>query len=304
MTTTEDQATGRSPVRVRAPGPRPFGPGSILWDEAGLHLPAIAGNSAFILQAMHPAIGTAVDRLPGFRTDPVGRAVRGFTSVQTWVYGGQAAVEEGRRLRRMHRPPSAAGQDGRRHRALSPSPWAWAHLSGYYTVLTVLRYFSRTPMTLEREEQIFEEFRGLGRILRVPERMLPTTVADYWVYFDAMLAGTLVPHPVAFEVLERMDKVAPAVPVWLRPLLVPFGLTGGRFARFVAVGTLPEGARRKLGLTWTPADERKLQAVGTATARAAPLLPERLRYTPVAYRARQAARARESLEEALIRRPP
>ncbi|WP_119727047.1 oxygenase MpaB family protein [Thermomonospora amylolytica] len=300
MTTTTDHAL---PARPKDPEPKPFGPGSILWDEIGLYLSAIAGNSAFILQAMHPAIGTVVDKMSSFRTDPVGRAVRSFASVQTWVYGGQTAIEEGRRLREMHRPLSAVDEKGRRHHALSAEPWAWVHLSGYYATVTASRYFSRTPMTLERERQIFEEFLNLGRILQVPERMLPRTVSDYWVYFDDMVTGTLVPHKVAHEVLEQMDKVPPTVPAWLRPLLVPFSLTGGRFARFVTVGTLPEAARRKLGLTWTPADERKLQALGAAIGRTVPLLPERLAYMPIAYRARQAARAHQRLQDALAHRP-
>jgi len=72
----------------------PFGPGSLLWDRMGLYTAALAGNSAFILQAMHPSIGTVVDQLSGFRTDPVGRARRSFASVQTWVYGGRTAIED------------------------------------------------------------------------------------------------------------------------------------------------------------------------------------------------------------------
>src|SRR5690606_39783032 len=60
-----------------------------------------------------------VDRLSGFRTDPLGRAARSFASVQTWVYGGRTAIEEGRRLREMHKPLSAVDEEGRRHHALS-----------------------------------------------------------------------------------------------------------------------------------------------------------------------------------------
>ncbi|SEG09070.1 Uncharacterized conserved protein, DUF2236 family [Thermomonospora echinospora] len=285
------------------PEPVPFGPGSILWDQIGLYASALGGNCAFILQAMHPAIGTVVDQLSSFRTDPVGRAARSFASVQTWVYGGQAALEEGRRLRTMHKPLSAVDEQGRRHHALAADAWAWVHLTGFYAAVAASRYFSPRPPTPEEEQQVFEEFLNLGRILQVPERMFPATIADYWTYFDDMVANTLVPHKVALEVLDRMDKVPPTVPAALRPALTPVSLAGGRLARLVTVGTLPPGAREKLGLSWSAADERRLRAIGAVIGRTTPLLPERVRYMPIAYRARQAARAQERLERALANRP-
>ncbi|WP_232835844.1 oxygenase MpaB family protein [Actinocorallia populi] len=283
--------------------PEPFGPGSLLWDQIGLYTSALAGNSVFILQTMHPAIGTVVDRLSSFRTDPVGRARRSFASVQTWVYGGQTALEEGRRLREMHKPLSAVDEHGVRHHALSAEPWAWVHLTGFYAAVTAPRYFGTEPLTPQKEQQIFDEFMRLGRILQVPERMLPPTIPDYWKYFDAMVADTLVPHKVALEVLDAMDKVPAGIPAPLRPALAPVMATVGNLGRFITVGTLPQAARDKLGLTWTSRDERLLHVAGQAIARSTPLLPERLRYMPIAYRARQAARARERLDRALAARP-
>lgn len=293
---TTDRAAGR-------PEPVPFQPGSVLWEQMGLHTSALAGNCAFILQTMHPAIGTVVDRLSSFRTDPVGRAARSFASVQTWVYGGRAAIEEGRRLREMHKPLAAEDEEGRRHHALSAEPWAWVHLTGFYAAVTAARYFAPAPMTADEEQQVFDEFLNLGRILCVPERMFPGSIADYWTYFDDMVEHTLVPHKVAHEVLDRMDEVPPNVPAPLRPMVAPFSLAGGRLARFITIGTLPPGARRKLGLSWTRADDRRLRAIGSVIGRTTPLLPERVRYMPIAYRARQAARAQQRLDEALATRP-
>ncbi|MEU5878764.1 oxygenase MpaB family protein [Spirillospora sp. NPDC047279] len=306
-TSPETPETGAGPgtaaVATARPDPVPFGPGSILWEEVGLYMSAVAGNSAFILQAMHPAIGTVVDQLSSFRSDPVGRAQRSFASVQTWVYGGQEAINEGRRLREMHKPLSAVDEEGVRHHALSADPWAWVHLTGFYAAVTVARSFSPSTLTPEREQQLFDEFMNLGRILQVPERMLPATIADFWEYFDRMVADTLVPHRVALEVLDRMDKVPPTVPAALRPLLAPLSLTTGRLARFITTGTLPPGAREKLGLSWTARDERRLRAFGQVLGRVVPVLPERLQYMPIAYRARQAARAQERLRAVLETRP-
>lgn len=289
--------------RERPGEPVPFGPGSLLWEQMGLYTSAIAGNSVFILQVMHPAIGTVVDRRSSFRTDPLGRAARSFASVQTWVYGGRTAIEEGRRLREMHKTLSAVDEDGRRHHALSAEPWAWVHLTGFYAAVTASKYFAPAPMTPEEEQQIFDEFLQLGRILRVPERMLPASIPEYWEYFDDMVANTLVPHKVAYEVLAQMSQVPPNVPRALRPAVAPLSEAGGRLGRLITIGTLPEAARAKLGLSWTASDERRLRLAARVIGRSTPLLPERVRYMPIAYRARQAARAQERLERALAHRP-
>ncbi|GLW66745.1 hypothetical protein Arub01_49890 [Actinomadura rubrobrunea] len=299
MTATSESATGLAGARE----PVPFQPGSLLWDTIGLRTSVLAANSAFILQVMHPSIGTVVDQRSRFRVDPVGRAVRSFASMQTWVYGGQTAIEEGLRLREMHKPLSAVDEEGRTHHALSAEPWAWVHLSGYYASVTAARRFGPAPLTAAEEQRLFEEFMQLGRILRVPERMLPGSIPKYWAYFDDMVENTLVPHHVAHEVLDLMEQVSLNTPAVLRPFAAPIARTGGRLTRFITVGTLPSAAREKLGLSWSRADELRLRAVCRAIGAATARLPERLRYMPIAYRARRAARARHRFDEVLANRP-
>ncbi len=296
MTVTNEPTTTRDE-------PVPFGPGSILWDTIGLYSSVLAGNCAFILQVMHPSIGTVVDQKSSFRADPLGRAARSFASVQTWVYGGRTAIEEGRRLRRMHASINAVDEEGRTHHALAAEPWAWVHLTGFYASVAAARYFALRPATPEQEQQVFEEFMRLGRILQVPERMLPSSIPAYWEYFDDMVANTLVGHRTAHDVLDMMDRVPPGVPAALRPVVGPASALTGRLGRFVSVGTLPPLAREKLGLTWSDADERRLHTIGRLITRTTERLPERVRYMPIAYRAREAARAQERLEKALTGRP-
>ena len=112
-----------------------------LWDgiRDALFLPM--SLSAFMLQVMHPTISTAVDRHSVFRTDPLGRAVRSFDSVMLWVYGGQAAIDEGRRLRVLHKTIKGVDDDGRRYSALDPEAYAWVHATAF--VSSVKR--SRSP---------------------------------------------------------------------------------------------------------------------------------------------------------------
>ena len=77
----------------------------------------------------------------------------------------------------------------------------------------------------------------------------------------------------------------------------------GRLQHFVTVGTLPEKARSILGLTWTARDERRLRRLGSVIGRVVPLLPERLRYLPIAYEARRVDQAQRALRKALAHRP-
>jgi uncharacterized protein (DUF2236 family) len=268
----------------------PFGPGDLLWEGAGEYRILLVLPGALVMQVMHPAIGAAVAATGEYRTDPWGRLRRSLASLQTWVYGGPAALEEGRRLRRLHRSFTGVDVQGRPYRALDPEPWAWVHLTAHERAVTLHRVFA-ADRALD-EARLYEEIRRLGRILRVPERMLPPTVEDYWRYFDWMVTTRLEPHPVALELLETMDRTPPPdlLPPPLRALWRPVGWSTGRLLRFVTIGTLPPAVRRILGCPWSAADERRLARLGRVVSAATARLPETLRYMPIARRARREAR--------------
>jgi uncharacterized protein (DUF2236 family) len=285
--------------------PELFGPGDLLWELNGHWLFAASTGSAFLLQVMHPAIGTVVDRRSTYRTDPWGRAERSFASVQTWVYGGPTAVEEGHRLRHMHRDLAATDERGRHHHALSAEPWAWVPLTSYHAVLAYARYFLPRPLTPAERDRLYGEVLRLCRILQVPERMLPADPDAYRAYLDHMIENVLENHPTAHTVLATAadSPPLPGLPRALHRLWPPVGTVGARVNRLISVGTLPPAARDKLGLTWTDADERALRAFGRVAGEINTRLPERVRYMPIAYRAREAARARQRLVDALEERP-
>jgi uncharacterized protein (DUF2236 family) len=299
--------TTSTPPRLSEPprAPEPFTPETLLWDLTGQYLFASASGSAFVLQVMHPAIGAVVERWSTYRTDPWGRAARSFASVQTWVYGGRAALDEGDRLRRMHKSLNAIDEQGRSHHALAAEPWAWVPLTAYHGIVTYSRYFLPRPLSDHQRERVYQEVLGLCRILRVPERMLPPTIGDYWTYFDDMVGNTLENHRTAHRVLATaaISPPLPALPAPLRPLWPPARAVGTRLNDLITVGTLPPAARDKLGLRWTRSDELELRAVGRLAGRLNAALPERLKYMPIAYHARCAARARQRLERALATRP-
>ncbi|MBN6053585.1 DUF2236 domain-containing protein [Nonomuraea sp. RK-328] len=269
----------------------PLGPGSLHWETAGEYRNLLVGGSALVLQTMHPAVGAAVARHSAFRDDPWGRLTRTLTSAQTWVYGGEDGPAEGARLRELHQRFAGVDERGRPYHALSGEAWAWVHLSLFERYVTLNRLFS-VPYGPDDERRLYAEARRIGAILRVPEREMPADIEAFWRYFDGMVAGRLEAHPTAFEVLAmlRSTPPPPGLPAPLRHLWAPVGVGWGEFAWFITVGTLPPAVRERLGLRWSARDERRLRHLGRAVAAITPRLPERLRYMPLACRARRAAR--------------
>lgn len=283
---------------------QPIEPDTRLWDDAGLVTFSLTTGAAFALQVMHPTVGAVVGEHSVFRTDAIGRARRSIAAVMTWVYGGAEGLAEGDRLRAMHAPLRST-VDGVTHKALASGPWAWIILTAPYAYETAARYFSPRPLSPAEAEAYFTEIVQVARNLHVAEKEIPPTYDAYRKYFEDMLDHTLVAHPTAYEFLAATRRIPPppALPRPLRPLWRVAADVPGRVQHFVTVGTLPPKAREILGLTWTDRDERVLRALGAVVGRLLPLLPERLRYFPIAYEARRVEHARQALRKALARRP-
>ncbi|URN17653.1 MULTISPECIES: oxygenase MpaB family protein [Streptomyces] len=276
--------------------PVPPPPGGVLWSLAGDVRGLLMLPSAFVLQVAHPAVGAGVDEHSVFRTDPWGRAERSLRSLQLWVYGGEAAAEEGRRLRRLHRGIRGTDAHGRPYRALAPAPYAWVHATGFPVHRHASRYLVR-PMTTEQERAFYAEWLRVGRVLGVRDRDMPQTIEEFWPYYREVLAEEVERTAVVGELLATDAPIPPpdrgprALRPALRalwPLLRPPFL---RFRAFVAVGFLPPEAREAIGLDWSDAQERRLRLLGLVARAVVPALPERLRYLPLAREARRAHRA-------------
>jgi uncharacterized protein (DUF2236 family) len=283
---------------------QPIEPGTRLWDETGLVTFSLTTGAAFALQVMHPTVGAVVGEHSVFRTDAIGRAQRSIASVMTWIYGGEEALAEGDRLRALHAPLKST-VDGVTHKALASGPWAWIILTAPYAYEVGARYFSRRPLTHAEAEAFYTEIVQVARNLHVAEKEIPPTYDAYLKYFDDMLERTLVAHPTTYEFLAATRRIPPPprLPGILRPLWRVATDVPGRVQHFVTVGTLPDKARETLGLTWTARDERRLRLLGAVVGRVVPMLPERLRYLPIAYEARRVQRARAALRRVLAGRP-
>ncbi|MFE9256680.1 oxygenase MpaB family protein [Streptomyces sp. NPDC006879] len=267
----------------------------LLWHLAGDVRALLILPPSFVLETAHPSVGAGVDDHSVFRSDPWGRAVRSVSSVQQWVYGGQEAAREGRRLRRLHRDIRGTDPRGRPYHALEAGTYAWVHNAGFPVYLHAVGYLWR-PLDETQRHRLYAEWRLLGKVLGINERELPATLEDFWPYYARIRDEVLEPTVVARELLATdLPLSAPdRGPRWLRTALrllwpvlrKPFL----RLRAFVTVGYLPPDARAALGLEWTERQERRLRRLSTVLRYTVPLLPARLRWLPLA-RAARAARA-------------
>ncbi|WAP59217.1 oxygenase MpaB family protein [Streptomyces sp. S465] len=277
--------------RATTEGHDPPPPGGILWAIAGELRSVLALPAAMTMQVAHPAVGAGVDRYSVFRTDPWGRGERSLRSVQLWVYGGAEAETEGRRLRGLHASIQGVDAHGRPYRALDPPVYAWVHATGYPVYLRAQRYLGTRPFTAAEERQLYGEWLRIGRVLGIDNRAMPGSVEEFWPYYRAMVRERLEPTVVARELTAPDASVPPPGPLpprLLWPLLRPLFT---RFRAFLTVGLMPPDAREAIGLEWTPGQERRLRWFGRGVRVVVPLLPERLRYLPIAREARRRARA-------------
>ncbi|MGW7428444.1 oxygenase MpaB family protein [Streptomyces sp. NPDC054861] len=267
----------------------------MLWSVAGDVRALLMLPAALTMQVAHPAVGAGVDEHSVFRTDPWGRGERSLRSVMLWVYGGEAAAEEGRRLRRLHRTIRGTDAHGRRYHALTPAYYAWVHATGFPVYRHGLRYLHR-PLTPDQERRLYAEWLQVGRILGIDDRDMPRTIEEFWPYYRAVLRDELEATVVVRELVDPDQPVPPPDrgPLPLRLLLrLLWPLILPRFARFryfVTVGLMPPDAREAIGLTWSDRQEKRLRRFALVVRTLVPLLPERLRYLPMAREARRRAR--------------
>ncbi|MCZ4497956.1 MAG: hypothetical protein JWQ74_509 [Marmoricola sp.] len=305
-TPTSDAAAG-APTDHRTPDrPRRLAePGGLMWESVGLVTFSFTSGSAFLLQTMEPSIAAVVDKHSTFRTDPIGRGLRSLASVMMWVYADEESLAEVERLREMHATLDAVDENGVRHTALSSGPWAWVLLTGVHAFTEGAKYFGTGTLDRTEVETMYEEMKQLMRGFKVAEKEIPPTYDAFVAFFDAKISEQLDSNVVAQDFLVGVRHPGPPLgtprllqPVW-RALTNPLGYV----QHLSVVGTLPDVARRKLGLRWTRSQELQLRAFGRFVALTVPLLPERLRFFPIAYEARRLERDRQRLRKVIDLRP-
>lgn len=162
-------------------------------------------------------------------------------------------------------------------------PYAWVHATLADAIVAAHARFGR-PFTDAQREQLWSEWRALGRLLGIRERDLPVGWQSFREYVGEMVEGELEHTPAVDEVLAALARPAPpALSALYRPLWPLARMQLGHFLRVATVGLLGPSLRQRFGLGWTSADELELRAIGSTLRAATPLMPASLRNTGPGY---------------------
>jgi uncharacterized protein (DUF2236 family) len=248
-------------------------PGTITWRRAGDARVLIAAGYALLLQVAHPTVGAGVSEHSQFQRDQWGRLLRTLDYACTIVYGGpQAAGEMGRRIRSFHTQIKGTRADGQRYHALEPSAYAWVHATLAEGIFAAHERFGR-PFTDGQRQELWSEWRSLGRLLGIRDGDLPPDWRGFRAYVEEMVETQLERTAAVEEVWAALAR-----PVW--PILSP---PLAHLVRVSTAGLLPATLRRRLGVGWTRVDELELRVLGAALRAATPLMPPSLRNTGPGY---------------------
>jgi uncharacterized protein (DUF2236 family) len=258
-----------------------FGPGSVTWRVMGEPVLIIGGLRALLIQALHPQTmwGTAQNSElmdPGAAWTRMQRTVE-FVRVRT--YGTTAEVDRaGRRVRKIH--SMLTGLDLRTGETFpvdSPANLLWVHMGEVDSYLDVAR---RSGISLSRADadRFVDEQRRAAAVVGLDPEEVPASVAEMKAYYNDMRTRIWACRD-AREGLRRLFN--PDVPRAMLPLrLAAPGIAA------LSVATLPRWARRMYGLPGLPTSDLGATMMLKGLYRGSHLIPESLRYSPDAKRAR------------------
>jgi uncharacterized protein (DUF2236 family) len=290
--------SGRSGQAKRRPLPAaPLGPGSVYWYLSGDWRTLLMATRALVLQTAHPVVGAGVGDYSVYKTDPYGRLNRTLKSLMAQTYGGAGAAAEGVRLMEMHREIKGVDAQGRRYSALNPEAYLWVHATLFESSLVFMERFA-SPLDERGTEQLFDEWRRVGLLLGISDHSLPRSVDDFWEMWDRVCAK-LENNPVVQDVLYNPPARPPYVPIpqrladaIARPLV--------KVQRDIVAWTLPPPLRERFGLVQlTAAEERRMRRLARLSRGLGRVLPDTLRYMPMALRARRRAMTDPSIPDVL-----
>jgi len=275
---------GRRPLPLHdaTPDPGLFGPESVTWRVMREPLLILGGGRALLMQAANPLVAQGAIDFSAYASDPFGRLMRTIHWVTMVTYGTRAEAEAASDVvNRMHVRVSGAlpvdhatlrQQSGAAYTALDGELLRWVHASFVDTMLVTHDALIGGLTTAERTAFV-REWDAVADLMHVPPELLWRSHGELREYVDREVArGVAIPG--AGSRLVSQTVLRPPLPSpWLRP--------GWDVVAFTTVGLLPAAVRRAYGITWTPAHSAAHRALCLSLRRARPILPQRLRVSPV-----------------------
>ncbi|MFF0492476.1 oxygenase MpaB family protein [Nocardia sp. NPDC003482] len=264
---------------------RPIGPGSATWRWGFDWRGVLGARAVILLEVAHPIVGAGVIDHSEFLSDRWSRITRTFASAQrvAGFHGADAAVAEGQRLREMHRGIAGVDARGRRYHALNADAYLWVHATGYAGPAEVRRVFDGR-VDEAKEEAVFREWRDLAAVLRIPDRVVPATRAEFWDYYHRT-ANEVLERNAATDLIIELDRKPMPVPPNLRvpqALWNGFALPLAALWRLSTAGLVPPAVRDRLGLDWSPARARRFDRLVRSVRTLDRALPDRIRHPAAA----------------------
>jgi len=254
------------------------GPDSVTWQRASDVRLNLVMVYALLLQVAHPTVGAGVRDYSDFERDPWTRLLRTIDYVTLLVYGGERALEAGRRLRNLHRRFRGVRPDCERYHALEPRAYAWVHATLIQTCVAGHAHFG-SPMSAAETERFYTEYRRLGRLIGVRERDLPDSWAGFCDYFEWMAAEELVANESVGRVLRAIRRIPPPPGMVPDVLWRVIRLPAGEAVWLGGVGPMAPALRQRLHIAWSWHDEARFRALGVVSRSLGAVLPPRLKVT-------------------------
>ncbi|MGB3620762.1 MAG: oxygenase MpaB family protein [Ketobacter sp.] len=288
MARTQQKQSSQAPASTQDL-PQPLGPDSHTWRNFGSYLFHLMLPQAFILQSAHPVIDMAVGKEKKYKHDPWGRAKDSTRLLWPVIYARpDKATEMGIRLRELHRSIKGVANNGKKFHALDPEAYSWVHITGFDATLRMYEYFGRTVADQERAE-LFREWQRFGRMLGIHEKHIPRTEAEYWQHFNYIIEERLEWGEVLDDLMDPRFYAAYPKPEEMKyvpdALFKVLMIIMGWAMHKITVATLPENFRRKFNVQFSKTDQRLFKAFAWSVRTIYPVMPERLRYIPLAMRA-------------------
>jgi len=266
--------------------PQPLGPDTLTWKNFGDPRALLLTARTGLLQAMHPAISSALVHQSDFFENPWNRLLRSAGPILGVVYDGPRAPDTGRKVRDFHKGLKGFDDHGGSWHALQPDVYYWAHATFFDSMMVGSDLFGH-PMTAYQQEQAYEESVQWYAMYGLSMRPVPPNLHAFREYWDHMLHDVLEPTEAVLASL-RPEAELPAPFDWMRGPLWWALKPGVRHVPvWIGRGLLPPEARALLGLEWSAAEERALQALFAALRASWPLVPSPLKETARARRGRR-----------------
>lgn len=247
----------------------------------------LMGGSMFVMQVAHPQVGAGVGEFSNFMSDPWHRLREIAKSGEAYIFRGkEAGLEEGRRLRELHRNIKGKDKNGKAYHSLNPKVYGWVHVIFLDRMITMHKLFGE-PLDRRTQQELFLQWQEAGRVFGLRDKDMPRDIDDYYAYYNYMIDEVLEYNEV-MDYMLSLDVTPPVKPNAYIPDLIWKALFKrvGKFYRDLAMFTLPVNYREKIAefQPWSQEDEQRIQKWAARFKWMYYHAPQRARYNPKGYR--------------------